>query len=69
MVNPTLEGDWEKAARLLGLNVGRIVRIMISEAAKVEQNRLWREENQAALAICSEEVVRNGLPLTQFRSF
>lgn len=36
---------------------------------KAERNRLWREENRAALEAYAEEVAREGLPLAGFRMF
>lgn len=30
---------------------------------------MWREENKATIQVYAEDVERDGLPLTQFRSF
>ena len=68
-VNLTLDADVAESARALGLNMSRLAEAAIAGAAKVERNRLWREENRAALAAYDEEVVREGLPLAPFRSF
>jgi antitoxin CcdA len=68
-VNLTLDAGVAETARSLGLNMSRLAEAAISEAAKVERNRLWREENQAAIKAYSEEVAREGLPLAPFRSF
>ncbi len=38
-------------------------------AGAVKRNRLWRAENQAAIAAYADEVARDGLPLAPFRSF
>lgn len=68
-VNLTLDADVAETARTLGLNMSRLAEAAIVEAAKVESNRLWRAENQAAIATYAEEVAQEGLPLAQFRSF
>lgn len=39
------------------------------ERARAERNRLWREENRAALEAHAEEVAREGMPLASFRTF
>ena len=68
-VNLTLDSDVAEAARALGLNMSRLAEAAIIAAAKVERNRLWRTENQAAIATYADEVARDGLPLARFRSF
>ena len=68
-VNLTLDADVAETARALGLNMSRLAEAAIVEAAKAERNRLWRAENQTAIATYADEVARNGLPLAQFRSF
>ncbi len=40
-----------------------------SAGAKDVQNRLWREENRAALEAYAAEVAREGSPLVAFRTF
>lgn len=68
-VNLTLDAAVARDARALGLNMSRLVETAISEAAKSERNRRWREENREVLAAYAEEVARDGLPLARFRSF
>ncbi|MDF1708676.1 MAG: type II toxin-antitoxin system CcdA family antitoxin [Paracoccaceae bacterium] len=68
-VNLTLDSDVAETARALGLNMSRLAEAAIISAAKVERNRLWRAENQAAIATYADEVARDGLPLARFRSF
>ncbi len=68
-VNLTLDAEVAEAARALGLNMSRLAEAAIVEAAKHERNRLWREENSQAIAAYSEEVARDGLPLSHLRSF
>jgi len=68
-VNLTLDAEVAKTARSLGLNMSRLAEAAIAQAAKAEQNALWRAENQAAIRTYAEEVAREGLPLAAFRSF
>ncbi|MFZ3583944.1 type II toxin-antitoxin system CcdA family antitoxin [Loktanella sp. DJP18] len=68
-VNLTLDSDVAKAARALGLNMSRLAEAAISEAAKVERNRIWREQNRAAIDLYADEVTKEGLALARFRTF
>ncbi|KMK65119.1 type II toxin-antitoxin system CcdA family antitoxin [Puniceibacterium sp. IMCC21224] len=68
-VNLTLDADVAEAARALGLNMSRLAEAAIADAAKSERNRLWRIENEDAINAYAKEVAKDGLPLTQFRSF
>ena len=68
-VNLTVDADIAEEARALGLNMSRLAETAIAEAAKAERNRLWREENRAALEAYAEEVAREGLPLASYRTF
>jgi len=68
-VNLTLEANVVHTARSLGLNMSRLAETAIVEATKVERNRLWRAENQAAIDAYAQEIAQEGLPLTPYRSF
>ena len=68
-VNMTLDAKVAETARALGLNMSRLAEAAIIEATKAERNRLWRTENRAAINAYAEEVAKEGLPLTRFRSF
>ncbi|PWL19944.1 MAG: hypothetical protein DCO98_11695 [Altererythrobacter sp. XM-24bin4] len=68
-VNLTLDADVARTARSLGLNMSRLAEAAIIEAAKIERNRLWREENRSAIETYAEEIGKEGLPLAVFRSF
>lgn len=68
-VNLTLDAGVAEQARALGLNMSRLAEAAIAEAAKTERNRRWREENGKAIADYAEEVAREGLPLSRYRSF
>lgn len=56
-----------EAAREMGL--GEVTEPLAQVVAKAECNRLWREENRAALAAYAEEVAREGVPLASYRTF
>ena len=68
-VNLTLDAEVAEMARALGLNMSRLAERAIAAATKAERNRLWREENRAAIETYAKEVARDGLPLTSFRTF
>lgn len=68
-VNLTLDAEVAETARALGLNMSRLAEAAIAEATKAERNHRWREENRENIAAYAEEVTRDGLPLTAFRSF
>lgn len=68
-VNLTLDADVAEEARSLRLNMSRLAEAAIVEAARVERNRLWREENRSAINTYAEEVAKEGLPLAGYRSF
>lgn len=68
-VNLSIEADVAREARALGVNMSRVAEAAIAEAARLERNCRWREENREALAAYAEEVARDGLPLARFRSF
>jgi antitoxin CcdA len=58
-----------REARALGVNMSRVAEAAIAEAARLERNRRWREENREALEAYAHEVERDGLALARFRSF
>lgn len=68
-VNLILDADVAETARSLGLNMSRLAEAAIAEAAKEERNRLWREENAGNIVAYAEEVEREGLALSEYRSF
>lgn len=68
-VNLTLNADVAETARALGLNMSRLAEAAIVEAAKIERNRRWRQENSAAITAYAEEIEKEGLALSRFRSF
>jgi antitoxin CcdA len=68
-VNLSIDEAVTREARALGVNMSRVAEAAIAEAARLERNRRWREENREALAAYAREVERDGLPLARFRSF
>lgn len=68
-VNLSIDEAVTREARALGLNMSRVAEVAIAEAARVERNRRWREENRPALDAYAEEVEREGLPLAGYRTF
>jgi len=68
-VNLTLDADVTESARALGLNMSRLAEAAIADATKSERNRLWRIENEDAINAYAEEIAKDGLSLTPFRSF
>ncbi len=68
-VNLSIEEAVLREARALGINMSRVAEAAIADAARIERNRRWREENRAALDAYAREVARDGLPLARFRSF
>ena len=68
-VNLSIDDGVTREARALGVNMSRVAEAAIAEAARLERNRRWREENRDALAAYAREVERDGIPLARFRSF
>jgi antitoxin CcdA len=68
-VNLSIDDAVTREARALGVNMSRVAEAAIAEAARLERNRRWREENREALEAYGREVERDGLPLARFRSF
>jgi antitoxin CcdA len=68
-VNLTLDAEVAETARALGLNMSRLAEAAIAAATKAERNRLWRDENRAAVDAYAAEVARDGLALAPFRTF
>ena len=68
-VNLSIDEGVTREARALGVNMSRVAEVAIADAARLERNRRWREENRATLEAYAQEVEREGLPLARFRSF
>ncbi len=68
-VNLSIDESVTREARELGVNMSRVAEAAIAEAARLERNRRWREENRDALEAYAREVEREGLALARFRTF
>ena len=68
-VNLSIEATVIREARDLGVNMSRVAEMAIVEAARLERNRRWKEENREALEAYAREIEREGLPLARYRSF
>ena len=55
--------------RRIKVNLTPDAEAAISDAARVETNRRWREDSRAALAAYSEDVTGETLPFAGFRNF
>ena len=65
----SIEEAVARATREPSLNMSRLAEAAIAEAARLERNRRWREENREALETYAREIERDGLALPRFRSF
>ena len=56
-------------AKRLGINISRACEVGLAEQIAMERDRLWKEENAAALESSNSYVEQHGLPLSQHRRF
>ncbi len=68
-VNMTIDAELKAEAKALGINMSKVAEEAIRQAAKVERNRRWREENREALEAYAREVEENGPTLAKYRTF
>ncbi|SHJ28317.1 type II toxin-antitoxin system CcdA family antitoxin [Wenxinia saemankumensis] len=68
-VSLTLDTDVAATARSQGPDMSRLSEAAIVAAARTERNRLWRAENRSSIDAYCDEIAREGLPLTAYRSF
>ncbi|MES2337996.1 MAG: type II toxin-antitoxin system CcdA family antitoxin [Pseudomonadota bacterium] len=68
-VNLSLDGDLVKASKDAGINISQVSETALRAATKAEQDRRWKEENQAAFDYWNKWVEKNGLPLEKYRLF
>lgn len=68
-VNLSIDEAVTREARELGVNMSRVAEAAIAEAARLERNRRWRDENRDALEAYAREIEREGLALARFRTF
>lgn len=67
--NLTLDADLLAEAKALSVNVSRAAETGIADAVRSEKERLWLEENRAALESWRDWVNEHGLPLAKYRMF
>lgn len=68
-VNVSLDTGVVAAAREAGLNLSQVCEAALRDAAKIERDRRWKEENRAWAESCNRWVEENGLPLERYRLF
>ncbi|USU10969.1 type II toxin-antitoxin system CcdA family antitoxin [Sphingomonadaceae bacterium OTU29THOMA1] len=68
-VNVSLDTGIVAVAREHGLNLSQISEAAIRQAAKVEMERRWREENKDAIEGWNRWYEKNGHPLDAYRLF
>jgi antitoxin CcdA len=68
-VNLSLDTGIVAAARESGLNLSRVCEAALSDAAKAEHDRRWKEENRSWIEAHNKWVEENGLPLEKYRMF
>lgn len=67
--NLSLNADVLAMARELGMNVSRTVDALLAEEVKRQYWARWNEENREAIDQYNERIEREGLPLSQYRTF
>lgn len=68
-VTLTVEKAVADEATDLGIDVARVAEDAIANAAKLERNRLWVEENREALDEYAKRIEEEGLALEKYRLF
>lgn len=68
-VNLSLDTGVVEAARAVGLNLSQVCEAALRDASRQEEQRRFREENQAAFDYWNKWVEQHGLPLEKYRQF
>jgi antitoxin CcdA len=68
-VNLSLDSALVQAAKEAGINISQVSEAALRVATKVEQDRRWKAEHQAAFDYWNKWVEKNGLPLEKYRLF
>ena len=68
-VNVSLDTGVVEAAREMGLNLSQVCEAALREASKREEQKRFREENQAAFDYWNKWIEQHGLPLEKYRQF
>ena len=68
-VNLSIDAAVTREARALGVNMSRVAEAAIAEAARLERNRRWREENRRGAGGLRPRGGTRRAALARFRSF
>lgn len=68
-VNLSLDTGVVEAARAAGLNLSQVCEAALRDASRQEEQKRFREENQAAFDYWNKWVEQHGLPLEKYRQF
>ncbi len=68
-VNLSLDTGIVAAAREAGINLSQACETALREAAKIERDRQWKEDNREWAESVNRWVEKNGLPLEKYRLF
>jgi len=68
-VNLALDTGVVAAAREMGIDLAQTCEMALRDAAKIERNRRWREENREWARAVNRWVQENDLPLEHLRLF
>lgn len=68
-VNLSLDTGVVAAAREAGINLSQACEAALREAARIEGDRKWKEENREWIEANNRWIEANGLPLERYRLF
>ncbi len=68
-VNLSLDTGVVEAAREAGINLSQACEAALRDAARIERNRKWKEENREALESWGRWIEKHGSPLDRHRAF
>ena len=66
-VNLSLDTGVVEAARAAGINLSQACEAALRDAAKVERDRKWKEDNREAMEGWNRWLETNGLPYAELR--
>jgi antitoxin CcdA len=67
--NLTINSDLLRQARALGVNLSQLLEQRLIEVVRAERERLWIEENRAAIEAFNRYVERDGSIADDYRTF
>jgi antitoxin CcdA len=68
-VNLSIDTGVIEAAREAGINLSQTCEAALRDAAKIERDRRWKEDNREWAEAVNRWVEKNGLPLEKYRLF